>query len=102
MHHPSHSSSPAGPAFAALRVLEKLGLSPLYEWIYETVGKESFASIEKAEPVMGFQPEYSNRDALIRNYHWYLDNLEKFRGSAGVTHRKPWQQGMLGLAKLFF
>ena len=93
---------PERPAIFALRVLEKLGLSPLYEWIYETVGKESFVSIEKAERVLGYEPKYSNRDALIRNYEWYLGNLEQFRGSAGVTHRKPWQQGMLQLAKRFF
>ena len=32
---------PEGPAIVVLGILERLGLSPLYEWIYETVGKES-------------------------------------------------------------
>ncbi|MBN1890180.1 MAG: NAD-dependent epimerase/dehydratase family protein [Thermoflexales bacterium] len=93
---------PEGPAVMALRVLEKLGLSPLYKWIYETIGKESFVSIAKAEQVLGFKPKYANRDALVRNYHWYLDNLHKFGNSSGITHRVPWQQGILRLAKLFF
>jgi len=93
---------PEGPAIFILRFLEKLGISPLYKWVYETAGKESFVSIEKAEKVLGYQPKYSNKDALIRNYKWYLDNLDKFSHTSGVTHRVPWQQGALKLAKMFF
>lgn len=93
---------PAGPAIFILRVLEALGLSPLYKWIYETVGKESFVSIDKAERVLGFTPQYSNEDALIRNFDWYLENLTRFEKGSGVTHRVPWRQGILRLAKLLF
>ena len=93
---------PEGPAILILRFLEKLGISPLYKWVYETAGKESFVSIEKAEKVLGFTPKYSNKEALIRNYQWYLDNLDKFSGASGVTHRVPWQQGALKIAKFFF
>ncbi|GAB4473001.1 MAG: NAD(P)-dependent oxidoreductase [Anaerolineae bacterium] len=92
---------PSGPAIFALRLLESVGLSPLYKWVYETVDKESFVSIEKAESV-GFNPKYSNKDALIRNYDWYVANLDNFKGQSGVTHRVPWKQGALALAKLFF
>ena len=95
-------SLPEAPVIFILRFLERLGLSPLYKWIYETVGKESFVSIEKAEQVLEFQPKYSNRDALLRNYQWYLDNVVKFGDFSGVTHRVPWQQGALKLAKFFF
>jgi nucleoside-diphosphate-sugar epimerase len=59
---------PEGPAVLALQALERLGLSPLYQWIYETVGKESFVSIAKAEERLGFKPRYSSREALLRNY----------------------------------
>ncbi len=93
---------PAGPAILALKVLERLGLSPLYQWVYETAATESFVSIEKAERVLGFEPEYSNREALIRNYEWYLEHEEAFRGASGVSHRVPWNQGVLRLAKVFF
>jgi nucleoside-diphosphate-sugar epimerase len=95
-------SLPEKPAIMALRLLEKLGISPVYQWVYETVGKASFVSIAKAEQVLGFKPRYSNRDALLRNYQWYLANLQQFENSSGITHRVPWQQGILGLAKLFF
>ena len=93
---------PAKPVIAALRILESLHLSPLYKWVYETACTDSFVSIEKAQKILGFEPKYSNKDTLIRNYIWYLDNLTNFDGRSGISHRVPWKQGILGLAKLFF
>lgn len=93
---------PEAPAVFVLRALQRLGLSPIYPWIYETIGKESVVSIEKAERVLGFRPEYSNKAALIRNFEWYLDHQEEFRRQAGVTHRVPWREGMLALIKRLF
>jgi nucleoside-diphosphate-sugar epimerase len=95
-------SIPEKPAIFILRILEALGLSPLYKWVYETAGKESFVSIEKAERILGFQPKYSNQEALIRNFQWYLDHMEEFKDASGVSHRVPWRQGILKLAKIFF
>lgn len=85
-----------------LRILEAFKLSPLYKWVYETAYKDSFVSIEKAEQKLGYKPRYSNRDALIRNYDWYVANVGKFAGSTGVSHRVPWSQGILSVLKLFF
>jgi nucleoside-diphosphate-sugar epimerase len=93
---------PAAPMVWALTVLEKLKLSPVYKWAYGTITEESFVSIEKAEQVLGFKPRYSNKDALVRNYRWYLENLDKFQHATGVSHRVPWSQGILKLAKVFF
>ncbi len=93
---------PAAPVILALRALEALHISPLYKWVYETASKDSFVSIEKAEKILGYRPKYSNKDALVRNYEWYLANLDRFAGQSGVTHRVPWKQGALGIIKLFF
>lgn len=93
---------PAGPVIWTLRILEALRLSPLYKWVYETASKDSFVSIEKAEQRLGYSPRYSNAEALVRNFEWYLANVHRFTGEAGVTHRVPWKQGILGLAKRFF
>lgn len=95
-------SIPVAPALWVLRILDRMNLSPLYPWVYETAVKESFVSIEKAERVLGYAPQYSNKDALIRNYDWYVANLEQFENASGVTHRVPWKQGALALAKAFF
>jgi len=64
--------------------------------------KHSFVSIEKAEDKLGYRPNYSNKDALIRNYKWYINNVEKFKDQTGVSHRVPWKQGVLKLIKIFF
>jgi hypothetical protein len=93
---------PAAPMVWTLRVLELLHLSPLYKWVYETASKDSFVSIEKAKSILGFKPIYSNKDALCRNYQWYIDNLDKFNNDSGISHRVPWKQGILKFAKLFF
>ncbi len=93
---------PEKPAIAALKILEFLKLSPLYKWVYETASKDSFVSIEKAKTVLGFKPKYSNKQALIRNYKWYIDHLDDFKNKSGISHRVPWKQGVLSAAKLFF
>lgn len=92
---------PEGLIVWGLKVLEKLHLSPVYQWIYETAGKDSYVSIEKAKK-LGYAPKYSNADALRRNFQWYLDNLASFSHTTGISHRTPWSQGILKFAKLFF
>ena len=93
---------PAAPMIWMLRFLEWLKLSPLYKWVYETAAEDSFVSIEKAERILGYRPKYSNQQALVRNYHWYVDHLDQFKNASGVSHRVPWKQGILRLAKVFF
>ncbi|HEV2529320.1 MAG TPA: NAD-dependent epimerase/dehydratase family protein [Thermomicrobiales bacterium] len=93
---------PALPMILALRVLDRFGVSPLYKWVYETASKDSFVSIDRARERLGWQPRYSNQDALIRNYRWYLEHRADFANATGVSHRVPWKQGALGLFKRFF
>ena len=93
---------PAKPVILILKVLELLRLSPLYPWIYETASKDSFVSIDKAVKYLNYSPKYSNQQAMIRNYEWYLENKSTFSGNSGVTHRVPWKQKALKLVKFFF
>jgi nucleoside-diphosphate-sugar epimerase len=94
--------TPARPLIWALRILEFFKLSPLYKWVYETACEDSFVSTEKIEKALNFYPKFSNKDALIRNYEWYLANLHTFEGKGGISHRVPWGQGILKFFKLFF
>lgn len=94
------------PAFIvkkALWLFEKLKLSPLYQWVYDTADKDSFVSIKKLTKTLSWHPRFSNSDSLIKSYKWYLKNYKeiKSRGS-GVTHTVGWKQGILGLIKKFF
>ncbi|MBK9710362.1 MAG: NAD-dependent epimerase/dehydratase family protein [Kouleothrix sp.] len=93
---------PAKPAIWTLRFLEALHLSPLYKWVYETAATDSFVSIEKAERVLGYVPKYSTADAMVRNYDWYIAHMHEFEKASGVSHRVPWSQGILKVAKVFF
>lgn len=94
-------SLPVAPAKVALRVLRAVRLSPLYPWIYETAAEPSWVAIDKLQRQLGFEPRYSNRDALQRTYDWYVANRSRLHG-AGVTHRTPWHKGALGIVKWLF
>jgi nucleoside-diphosphate-sugar epimerase len=93
---------PARPIILVLKLLERLKLSPVYEWVYETAAVDSYVSIEKAERILGFRPKYSNKEALIKNYEWYVAHLPKFQATSGISHRTPWKQGLIGLGKKLF
>ncbi len=94
--------TPATLVILGLRFLESVGVSPIYQWIYETAAEDFYVSTEKAELVLGWKPRYSNKEALIRNYQWYLAHQEEFQGQEGMSHRVPWKQGLLKFAKIFF
>jgi nucleoside-diphosphate-sugar epimerase len=101
-HHRHVVSLPALPARLLLSVLSRLHLSPLYPWIYDTAAADSFVDISRIRTTLGFEPRYSNRDALIRNYDWYVAHRGQIQARTGVTHRVPWKKGALQLAKYAF
>ncbi len=95
--------TPAKPLIWFLRILDFFKLSPLYKWVYETACEDSFVSTGKIEKKLNFYPKFSNKQALIRNYEWYLASLHTFEGKeGGISHRVPWGQGILKFFKLFF
>ncbi len=89
--------TPAAPVKAALKLFNDLGLSPLYPWVYATADKDSFVSTAKIEQALGWQPRFSNAEALIRSYQWYLEHFQEVEGKSGITHRVAWDQGILRL-----
>lgn len=93
---------PARPVKFILGVLERLHLSPVYRWVYDTADQDSFVSIEKAESDFGFSPKESNKSMLINTYNWYLREGKQMAAQHGTGHRVAWRQGALGIAKHFF
>lgn len=92
------------PAFLtvwALRILNALNLSPLYPWVYETAHEDSYVSVEKLRG-LGWEPEYSNREALTDTYDWYLKHYEPVEDAGSHDHRVAWDQGALRIAKQVF
>jgi len=84
-----------------LKVMDKLHLSPLYEWVYETADQDHYVSVEKLEKVIGFKPKYSSAQVWIDTYDWYAQNVQNIKKS-GIDHRSGWKQGLLGAVKMFF
>lgn len=84
-----------------LRVLNWLNLSPLYPWVYETAHEDSYVSVEKLKG-LGWEPRFSNRDALVDTYEWYLENYQGTASDSGLDHRVAWNQGALRIVKKFF
>ncbi len=93
--------TPAAPVKLFLAVAEKLKISPLYKWVYGTADKDSFVSIDRAKEKLGWQPQYSNAEALVRAYDWYRDNKDTLPTGSGITHRIGWSQGILKIFKKF-
>lgn len=93
------------PAFLVKKALwffEKIKLSPLYQWVYDTADKDSFVSNEKIKKTLDWTPRYSNAEALIKSYRWYLDHYKEIKSQAsGTTHTVGWKQGVLRLFKYF-
>jgi nucleoside-diphosphate-sugar epimerase len=89
---------PARPARALLRTLHLVGLSPLSEWHYRTADRDCFVDVSPAERRLGWSPRYSNREALVRAYDWYVSNASGAR-AVGFTHRTAWDEKALALLR---
>jgi nucleoside-diphosphate-sugar epimerase len=90
---------PSQPTKAILGALSNLHLSPVYRWVYDTADQDSFVSITKAQTELKWQPRFSNRDAMIETYAWYLGEGKEMAKRTGTGHRVAWKQGILRLAK---
>src|SRR5262249_23955977 len=92
---------PAGLAIPALRTLDKLRLSPLAPWYYLTYHKPFPFHLPRPRTESGWRPLYSNEEALISTYEWFLEHVSEAagEGAGASTHRKPVKQGILRLPK---
>ncbi len=93
---------PSRPLKFILSILEKLKISPIYKWVYDTADKDSFVSSEKAIEHLGWQPKYSNIEALKSTYDWYLGEGKIMAQKYGTGHRVAWKQGIIRFAKYLF
>ncbi|HYC21303.1 MAG TPA: NAD-dependent epimerase/dehydratase family protein [Candidatus Bathyarchaeia archaeon] len=91
---------PAALAIPVLRLLDWLRLSPLAPWHYLTYHKPFFFDISRPMRELGWKPRYSNEQALIQTYDWFVRHeREAAEAGAASTHRKPVKQGILRILK---
>ncbi|MFP4435874.1 MAG: NAD-dependent epimerase/dehydratase family protein [Chloroflexaceae bacterium] len=93
--------TPAGPSRAALRLLAMLRLAPLLTQLYLTSDWNVSVSTAKLEQVLGWQPRYSNAEALIHAYQDYLDQDETQPGSGRPTSPSMVDSGLLRCIRRF-
>lgn len=93
---------PSWLVIPVLKILEYLHLSPLYEWVYETAGKDHYVSVDKIQRELGWNPKKTTADVWIDTYRWYVEECANREVETGVSHRVAWKQGILKLAKIFF
>jgi nucleoside-diphosphate-sugar epimerase len=92
-------SLPAGLTVNALRLLDKLGLSPLAPWHYLTYHKP-FCFDVSTILALGWKPKYSNDEMFRESYDWFINNYDRLAAAkAGSAHRRPVREGLLWLLK---
>lgn len=93
--------TPAFLAIWALRVLTFFNLSPLYPSLYETAPEDTYLNVEKLQAV-GWEPEYSNQEALVETFEWYRENYVADESEGEVGNRTaPDQKGLRFVKKVF-
>src|SRR5206468_7125901 len=92
---------PTKPSQLILKMLEALNLSPIAAWHYKTMPVPSYVSIEKAEKLLNWHPEKSNKQLLLESYDWYKKHHEEIVNRKGDTHRVNWNFKLLNLLTKF-
>ncbi len=93
-------SLPVTATKVALWLADLLRLSPLAPWHYLTYHKPFAFDISKAQRELGWQPAFSNVEALIESYEWYLSHKNDGSDDASI-HTKPVAQGLLKILQWF-
>jgi hypothetical protein len=92
---------PIGLSKVALKILDKLSLSPLGPYHYHTYQRPVFFDINHLLEI-GWKPQYSNNSMFEASYDWFLehrDALNNRDNSVGSPHRRAIKQGKLKILK---
>ncbi|MFF9490326.1 NAD-dependent epimerase/dehydratase family protein [Streptomyces sp. NPDC014676] len=94
---------PMRPAVAALELLARARLSPVYMRLIHKLRMDSYMDITRMRERLGFTPRHSNREAILRSFAWWRSQPRGGGAAAGGrTSRDAWGQGALKLAKAVF
>ena len=77
---------PSAVIRAALQPLDAAGRSPFNVWHWKSAPKPFYFDLTKTKADLGWEPRYSNAQALIRAYEHYLTRPAATSASA---HRRP-------------
>jgi len=93
---------PTFPSQILLGILDALNLSPIAAWHYKTISVNSYISTKKAEKLLNWKPNKSNKELLIESYDWYKKHRSEIINKVGMTHRVGWNFKLLNIVKNIF
>ncbi|GAB7141194.1 NAD-dependent epimerase/dehydratase family protein [Deferribacterales bacterium RsTz2092] len=94
-------SIPMAPAALAMKIINRLGLSPLTDWHWLSYGIPYYFDTSKIRTELGYTAKYSNDEMICESYDWYIANRDRIHyiGEGASTHRSAVKQGILNLIK---
>ena len=92
-------SLPAGPASSAMQAAARLHLAPFapYHWIMYS--RSLWFDIDHARTALGWQPRFSNAEAMVDSYEWFLLHRHDTVSRDASHHRSTAKQGALRVLK---
>lgn len=93
-------SLPYRPAVAAMKLTNRLGVSPLASYHWLVYGRAVAFDIGLAKSELSWTPKWSNAEMFIQSYEWYLENRERVLAEkGGSAHRSAVKEGVLKLLR---
>jgi len=92
-------SLPAGPAAVGMKAAAGLHLAPFAPYHWLMYSKSLWFDIQHVKDALGWQPKYSNAEALADSYDWFLTNRASTADAGKSHHRTIAKQGALKVLK---
>lgn len=93
-------SMPYGPTVLAMKLSNRLGISPLAPYHWLVYGRDVAFDLAKPKAELGWQPRWSNVEMFIQSYDWYLEHRARILAEKGKSpHRSAVKEGILKLLR---
>ena len=92
---------PEGPTVLALKILNKLGLSPLGPYHYRMLAANFVFDTTKIKQDMKWNPTRTNPEILFDALKYYDDNYDEISNASGLSaHKTKAKAGILNLLRM--
>lgn len=94
-------SIPEAPTVMALKILNRLGLSPLGPYHYRMLAANFVFDTSKIKSEIEWRPTKTNTEILCSAYQYYIDNLDSINNATNVSaHHSKAKAGILNLLRM--
>lgn len=91
---------PKAPAVGAMKLLHRLGMSPLGPYHYKMLAESFIFDTTRIKTELGWRPTKTNAQMLIESYDWYVQHRDEiYGGPERSAHRQPVKLQALALVK---